>query len=84
MDHRMTRPARLTQAHPAHAALLPERLARTVTWSDFRTAVRYALNRSVSPLLPDSLPNCAWYLNVPLSLIGPATVKPVSRDESIR
>lgn len=41
MDHRMTRPARLTQAHPAHAGLLPKRLDRTVTWSDFRTAVRY-------------------------------------------
>ena len=41
MDHRMTRPARLTQAYPAHAGLLPKRLDRIVTWSDFRTAVRY-------------------------------------------
>ena len=37
MDHRMTRPARLTQTHPAHAGLLPKRLDRTVSWSDFRT-----------------------------------------------
>ncbi len=41
MDHRMTRPARLTQTHPAHAGLLPKRLDRTVSWSDFRSAVRY-------------------------------------------
>lgn len=41
MDHRMTGPERLTQARPAHAALLPKRLDRAVSWTDFRTAVRY-------------------------------------------
>ena len=41
MDHRMTRATRLTQARPAHAALLPKRLDRAVSWTDFRTAVRY-------------------------------------------
>lgn len=41
MDHRMTRAERLTQARPAHAALLPKRLDRAVSWTDFRTAVRY-------------------------------------------
>ena len=40
MDH-TTRAARLTQARPAHAALLPKRLDRAVSWTDFRTAVRY-------------------------------------------
>ncbi|KRE21789.1 hypothetical protein ASG80_11875 [Agromyces sp. Soil535] len=41
MDQRMTRPARMTQSHPARAGLLPKRLDRAVSWSDFRTAVRY-------------------------------------------
>ena len=41
MDHRMTRPERITQARPAQAGLLPKRLDRAVSWSDFRTAVRY-------------------------------------------
>ena len=41
MNHRMTRATRLTQARPAHAALLPKRLDRAVSWTDFRTAVRY-------------------------------------------
>lgn len=41
MDHRMTRATRLTQARPAHAGLLPKRLDRAVSWTDFRTAVRY-------------------------------------------
>ena len=36
-----TRIARLTQARAAHATQLAERLDRAVSWSDFRTAVRY-------------------------------------------
>ena len=41
MDHRMTPATRLTQERPAHTALLPKRLDRAVSWTDFRTAVRY-------------------------------------------
>lgn len=41
MDHRMTRAERLTQARPPRAGLLPKRLDRAVSWTDFRTAVRY-------------------------------------------
>jgi len=41
MDQRMTRPVRITQARPEQAGRLPERLDRAVSWSDFRTAVRY-------------------------------------------
>jgi hypothetical protein len=42
MEHRMTRPARFSQSHAATAGgSRPERLERTVSWSDFRTAVRY-------------------------------------------
>ncbi len=41
MDHRMTRHSRITQARPARAGLLPKRLDRAMSWSDFRTAVRF-------------------------------------------
>ena len=38
---RMTQPRGLGQAREAQAGLLPKRLDRAVSWSDFRTAVRY-------------------------------------------
>ena len=41
MDHRTTRTAPITHTRSAHAGLLPKRLDRAVSWSDFRTAVRY-------------------------------------------
>jgi len=41
MDQRMTRPPRMTQTRPARVGLLPKRLDRAVSWTDFRTAVRY-------------------------------------------
>ena len=38
---RMTQPRGVGQARQAQAGLLPKRLDRAVSWSDFRTAVRY-------------------------------------------
>ena len=42
MDHRMTRATRFAPTHHSHAGgIRPARLERAVSWSDFRTAVRY-------------------------------------------
>lgn len=42
MEHRMTRSTRFSQSQAAPAGgLRPKRLERSVSWSDFRTAVRY-------------------------------------------
>ena len=45
MDHRMTRTTRFAPTHHTHHAkpggMRPTRLERPVSWSDFRTAVRY-------------------------------------------
>lgn len=42
MEDRMTRSTRFSQSHAAAAGgVRPKRLERTVSWTDFRTAVRY-------------------------------------------